>query len=253
VSWDKELAAAHRWLDDADRTALTHFRAGVSVEAKPDGTPVTEADRAIEAALRRAIEREFRGDAVVGEEEGSTGSGNRRWVIDPIDATKNFVRGIPIFATLLGLEVDGHMVLGLASAPVLRTRWWATAGGGAFREGDPIHVSSIGDLAAATIASGGLDSIAKHAGADGFASLATKAARQRGFGDFWGHMLVAQGSVDAMVDPVVAFHDVAPLQPIVTEAGGRMTTLGGAATPGGSCVSTNGALHDEVLAILAGS
>lgn len=250
----RELASALRWVDHTDRIALGHFRVDVPTETKPDGTPVTEADRRIEQALRLAIEAEFPGDAVMGEEDGLTGSGPRRWIIDPIDGTKSYRRGIPAFATLLALERDGVLVLGIASAPALGARWWATRGGGAYRNGDPIRVSGVTDLSAADVASGGVGTLRERGYLDGFLALVARADRHRGFADFWGHMLVAQGSIEVMVDPVVSLWDVAACKAIVEEAGGRLTTVEGAERPAevGSALSTNGALHDEVRALLLG-
>lgn len=253
MSYEWELATALSWADECDAIALEHFRIGVPAETKSDGTPVTAADRAIEQALRRAIEREFPTDAVLGEEEGAAGAGGRRWIIDPIDGTKNYLRGIPAFGTLIALEEDGRVALGVVSAPALGARWWASAGGGAFRDGKRIRVSEVDDLERAEIASGGIDSFRRHGFLDGFLALAARVARQRGFGDFWGHMLVAQGSIEVMLEPAVAAWDVAALKPIVQEAGGRLTTVEGESrVNGGSAVSTNGILHDQVLALLAG-
>jgi histidinol-phosphatase len=250
VSYDRELAAAQRWLDEADRTALKYFGDPVLAEVKTDGTPVTIADRAIEETLRRSIEKEFSGDDVLGEEGGATGTGSRRWIIDPIDATKNYVRGIPIFGTLLALEHDGELVVGLASAPALGQRWWATGGGGAFRDGRRISVSDRVALAEAEVTTGSL-SYADAGTDEAVLALCRRASRSRAFGDFWGHVLVAQGSMDVMVEfaPLAAW-DVAAPKLIVTEAGGRMTNLEGSDAAEGSCLSTNGHLHDEVLALL---
>lgn len=254
MSWDRELGAVLRWLDETDAIAMAHWRVGVASERKGDGTPVTEADRGIEAALRGSIEREFGGDAVLGEEQGETRSGAaRRWIVDPIDATKNFRRGIPVFGTLVALEAGGALVLGAVSAPALGTRWWATRGGGAFRDGEPIRVSGVADLGAAQIASGGLETLREQGLLEGFLSLCGRADSHRAFGDFWGHMLVAQGSIEAMVDPLVAPWDVAAPALIVAEAGGRTTSARGeAGIEGGSAVSTNGRLHEAVLEALGG-
>lgn len=252
MSYDRELAAALSWADDCDRIALEHFRVGVPAVTKGDGTPVTAADSAIETALRRAIQREFPADAILGEEEGTTGSSPRRWILDPIDGTKNFLRGIPVFGTLVALEDDGRVVLGAVSAPALGARWWAARGAGAFRDGRAIRVSSVADLSQAEVASGGIDSIRGRGLLDGFLALAGRAARQRGFGDFWGHVLVAQGSIEAMVDPIVAAWDVAALKPIVEEAGGLMTSVEGEdRIDAGSAVTTNRLLHDEILVALS--
>lgn len=252
MGYERELEAVRRWVDETDRIALDHFRIGVPTELKDDLTPVTEADRAIEQVLRGAIEAEFSGDAILGEEQGASGSGGRRWILDPIDGTKNYCRGIPVFATLIALEDEGALALGMVSAPALGMRWWATRGGGAFRDGERIHVSTTADVAQADVISGGLN-WGSARDTEGLLALCVRARRQRGFGDFWGHMLVAQGSAEVMVE-------LAPLEPwdlaapraIVEEAGGRVSDLAGNGALSGACVTTNGALHDDVLALLRG-
>lgn len=250
MSYEQELAAVLRWTDDTDARAMAHFRVDVPYERKSDGTPVTAADREVEARLREAIAREFPGDAILGEEEGETGSASRRWVLDPIDGTKNFSRGVPVFATLVALEDNGRAVLGVVSAPALRTRWWAVRGGGAFRDGESIRVSSVPRIEDGDLCTGGLD-WAGDARAT-VIDLLARARRQRGFGDFWGHVLVAQGSMDAMIEYApLAPWDVAAPKLVVEEAGGRWSDLGGddRATTG-ACVSSNGRLHDEILDLL---
>lgn len=231
---------------------MQHFALSVATEQKADGTPVTIADRAIEALLRERIEREFPGDAIVGEEQGSTGSSTRRWIIDPIDGTKNYARGIPVFATLIALEQDGELVLGMVSAPALGTRWWATRGEGAFCNGAPIRVSTNSSLAAADLCTGGTDWALQTDQAHALLAVEAKVRRVRGFGDFWGHMLVAQGSMEIMIEfAPLAEWDIAAPRAIVEIAGGRVTSRDGAPAPrGGDVVATNGALHDEVLALL---
>lgn len=253
MAYDQELAAAQGWLDATDKIALEHFKVDVPYKSKDDGTPVTEADVAIENVLRKAIEETYPDDSVVGEEGGAVENpkSNRRWIIDPIDATKNFRRGIPIFATLIALEDEGNIVAGVVSAPALDTRWYARKSGGAFRDGDKISVSKVKDISVAEICSGGVGTIALEGLGDKFEELCKKAARHRAFGDFWGHILVAQGSMDVMVDPVVNVWDLAALKIIVEEAGGKMTSLSGEdRVDGGNALTTNGNLHDEVLAAL---
>jgi histidinol-phosphatase len=242
---DADLAFALELADAADALSLPRFRAvDLHVETKPDLTPVTDADRAVERALRERIERERPGDEVLGEEEGGT-DGADRWIIDPIDGTKNFSRGIPVWATLIALERDGRMVCGVASAPALGHRWWASRGGGAWRDGDRIEVSSIASLASAAVA-------CTHA--RDLARLEPLAWHARGLGDFWQHMLVAEGSLDSAVDARLEVWDYAAVALIVEEAGGRASTLDGSAvTRGAQVVSTNGLLHDEVLAQFARS
>ncbi|HLW16423.1 MAG TPA: inositol monophosphatase family protein [Actinomycetota bacterium] len=253
MPYDQELAAMQGWLDATDRIAMDHFRVDVPYKSKDDGTPVTEADVAIEEVLRKAIQETYPEDAVVGEEGGTAGDpkGDRRWIIDPIDGTKNFRRGIPIFATLIALEEKGSIVAGVVSAPAINCRWFARKGGGAFRDGTKISVSKVKEVALAEISSGGVGTIAQSGLEEKFAALCQQAARHRGFGDFWGHCLVAQGSMDVMLDPEVAVWDLAALKIIVEEAGGKMTSaIGEDRIDGGSALTTNGNLHDEVVRAL---
>ena len=253
MAYDQELAAMQGWLDATDKIALEHFRVDVPYKNKDDGTPVTEADLAIENVLRKAVEETYPSDCVVGEEGGTGGDPKapRRWIIDPIDGTKNFRRGVPIFATLIALEEDGKIIAGVASAPALNTRWFARKGGGAFRDGEKISVSKVKEIALAEICSGGVGTMADVGLDERFTQLCKKAARHRGFGDFWGHVLVAQGSMDVMLDPVVNVWDLAPLKIIVEEAGGTMTSVSGEdRIDAGSALTTNASLHNEVLAAL---
>ena len=212
---------------------------------------MTEADRAVEEEIRARLARERPNDAIVGEELGPTGSGARRWIIDPIDGTINFLRGIPIWALLLALEVDGEMRVGVASAPALGRRWWAARGEGAFADGEAIHVSEVGAVEDALLCYTSGRSFDEYALGEQFRALAARCWSARGFSDFWGHVLVAEGSADVMVEPIVNLWDVAPIQVIVEEAGGRFTDLEGVArADGGNAVSSNGRLHDDVLAAL---
>ena len=238
--------------DEADAISLGRFRAvDLVVESKPDLTPVTEADRAVEQALRRRIEAERPGHGVLGEEFGAEGSAECRWILDPIDGTKNYVRGIPVFATLIALERDGALELGVVSAPALGRRWWAARGVGAFADGRPIRVSKVGVVEDAHISYDSVRGFDRAGIGAGFGALEARCARSRAFGDFWSHVLVAEGSVDVAVEPEVSYWDLAPVLVIVEEAGGRFTDLTGRArADGGSAVSTNGLLHDQVLATL---
>jgi histidinol-phosphatase len=250
-----DLAFAQELADIADSISLPRFRsADLVVETKPDLTPVTEADRAVERALRDRIAGARPGEDVVGEEFGSGGSGaSGRWIVDPIDGTKNYVRGIPVWATLLAFERDGEVEVGLVSAPGLGHRWWAVKGKGAFYDGRPIQVSRVSGLADAQLCFGGLRTWRKHGLLDRFLDLAARCWRTRGFGDFWMHMLVAEGSAEIAAEMEVSLWDLAGVKLIVEEAGGRFTDLSGEATPaGGSALSTNGLVHEEVLAILRG-
>ncbi|HET9078356.1 MAG TPA: inositol monophosphatase family protein [Acidimicrobiales bacterium] len=255
-----DLGLALRLADRADRITTAAFRrAGLRVETKADRTPVSEADRAVESDIRAVLDAERPDDRVVGEEFGDTGSGPRRWIIDPIDGTKNFVRRIPVWATLLALEVDGRITVGVVSAPALGRRWWAARGQGAFAAdlpgGQParIRVSAVGELADAHLSGNALSSWDGRGGPDRYVELALACYADRNLGDFWSHVLVAEGACDIGLDPVVSLWDLAALQVIVEEAGGRFTDFGGTArADGGSAVSTNGRLHDRALAILTG-
>jgi histidinol-phosphatase len=249
-----DLTLALDLADLADRISAERFRAAdLVVETKPDMTPVSEADRAIERALRERLAVVRPGHAIVGEEEGVQGDGDWRWIIDPIDGTKNFVRGIPIWGTLIALEREGTTVVGVASAPALQRRWWAARGEGAFADGRPIHVSKVERLGDAQLSLASIESWARHGRAEQITQLIGKVWRSRGFGDFWQHVLVAEGAVDVAVEPEVSLWDLAALQVIVEEAGGQFTDLDGVArADGGTIATSNGLLHDEILAILRG-
>jgi histidinol-phosphatase len=225
------------------------------VATKPDLTPVSEADEAVERAIRERLGA-YPGHAVLGEEfdDHEPDDAEWRWVIDPIDGTKNYVRGVPIWATLIGVERAGELVVGVVSAPALSMRWWAARGLGAFRgDGERITVSAVSSLDDAQI-SFAWDTSDRFR-ADGIGerllNLSHQCWRTRGIGDFWQHMLVAEGAFDIAIDPVVAPWDIAALIPIIEEAGGRWSTLEGGVDPdGGSFVCTNGVLHDQVIAAL---
>ncbi len=237
-----DLAFALELADEADAISLPRFRTpDLRVERKADGTPVTDADLAVERALRDTIRTARPGHAVAGEEEGGD-EGVARWIVDPIDGTKNFVRGVPIWATLIAHERDGQIRCGVVSAPALGHRWWAAAGEGAWRDGASIRVSTVPRVTGASVS-------AAH-GRD-LAALESAAWHTRALGDFWQHMLVAEGSVDAAVDAHLAPWDYAALIPIVEEAGGRISGLdGGAPQSRGQVVTSNGLLHDELLSLL---
>jgi histidinol-phosphatase len=206
---------------------------------------VTEADRAVEAELRRRLAEERPADAVLGEELGTNGESTRRWIIDPIDGTRNYSRGIPVWATLIALEEAGKVQVGVVSAPSLARRWWAERGAGAFANGERLHVSAV-DRVEDAVLSFALDTP--------LPEIAGRAWHVRGVGDFWAHMLVAEGAVDAAVDAIgVAIWDLAAVQVVVEEAGGRFTDLGGSRRiDGATAISSNGLLHDELLTALAG-
>jgi histidinol-phosphatase len=239
--------------DVADAMTLARFRdRELVVTTKPDLTPVTEADRTVEQALRERITAARPAHGIVGEEFGTEGGTAWRWILDPIDGTKNYVRGIPIWATCIALQQEDEVVVGVVSAPALGRRWWAARGEGAFADGQPIRVSAVADLADAQLSYDSVVGWEPHGLGERFLGLGRRCWRTRGLGDFWSHVLVAEGAVDVAAEPEVSVWDVAAIQVIVEEAGGRFTDLSGAARPdGGSAVSTNGLLHDEVLAALA--
>jgi histidinol-phosphatase len=254
------LAFAHELIDDTDAILRGYFTGEFEVSLKPDQTYVTLADRDVEQMLRTRLSDAFPGHGFVGEEYGEEeGRGEARWIIDPIDATANFVRGIPVFGTLLALERGGQLVVGVASAPALDQRWWAVVGGGAFvraagRE-RRIRVSNIARLEDAQLVYGTLRTIDAHGRLPAWLGAVRRSRRDRGFGDFWGHMLVAQGSAEAMLDETgVHIWDLAAPAIILAEAGGQMTDLrGNPSWSGPDALSTNGLLHDELLEALGGS
>jgi histidinol-phosphatase len=249
--FEAELDAAHAIADRAGEIALASFRHDPEVRWKPDATPVTEADLAVEAMMREELGRRFPGDAVRGEEGGLVGEAERTWILDPIDGTRNFAAGIQIWANLLALRIGGDYVLGLVNAPALGERYAAVRGGGATWNGEPIRVSDVERTADGMIVFGDVEVWSGSELAARFHRLAHAARRNRGFGDFWGHVLVARGAAEAMVEPELSEWDFAPLIPILTEAGGRVTQLDGSTpTHGGSLLSTNGHVHDEVVAAL---
>jgi histidinol-phosphatase len=258
TDWEADLKFAHTLADAADVLTTARFLAGdLVVESKPDLTPVTDADRAVEREMREHIERARPGDAILGEEYGVTSGGARRWVIDPIDGTKNFVRGVSVWATLIALQYDEQTMVGVVSAPALNRRWWAASGGGAWtgkstRDARPCKVSRVADLSDAYLAYSSLWGWEKRDQLPQFLDLLRRVWRTRAFGDFWSHMMVAEGAIDASCEPELSLWDLAALQVIVTEAGGRFTDLSGVnRTDGGSVVCSNGLLHDALLSVLS--
>jgi histidinol-phosphatase len=221
---------------------MPRFRAlDLQVEVKADLTPVTDADRAVERALRERIAVVRPGEGVLGEEEGADGS-SVRWIVDPIDGTKNFTRGVPVWATLIALEREDEIVCGVVSAPALGHRWWAGRGAGALCDGEPIRVSAVSRLSEASVSA---------TYARDLAALEPAAWHARSLGDFWQHTLVAEGVVDAAIDARLAVWDYAALIPILDQAGGRITALdGGVPRPDEQVVTSNGAVHDEMLALV---
>jgi histidinol-phosphatase len=247
-----ELAFALTLADRADAISLSRYHAlDLEITTKPDNSPVTDADKAVERAIIDAIATQYPTDGVVGEEFGSSGSKDRYWVIDPIDGTKNFLRGVPTWATLIALVENEQVVTSVVSSPALYRRWYATAGSGAFvAEGNSparkLSVSKVSAIADASIAYSDFQGWGARRPA--FEKLLDGAWRTRGLGDFWSHMLVAEGAVDVAIEPSLALWDMAALDLIVREAGGRFTSLDGVDGPfGPNAISTNGALHSAIL------
>jgi histidinol-phosphatase len=242
-----DLRFAHELADAADAITLARFRAlDLRVETKPDLTPVTEADRAAEEAIR-ALVAGRPGEGVFGEEFGDDGGGVR-WIVDPIDGTKNYVRGVPVWATLLALERDGSIEVALVSAPALARRWWAVRGEGAWANGAHCRVSAVDALANCVVSTTSASDMPP-----GWDELSRRAWLARSFGDFWQHCLVAEGAVDVATDEQLQLWDYAAVRLIVEEAGGRCSTFAGSEpTPGESFISSNGVLHDEAAETLRG-
>jgi histidinol-phosphatase len=260
AGFDDDLRFAHVLADAADDITMRRFRAlDLAVQAKPDLSPVTDADLATEESLRNVLQRARPRDAMLGEEYGRTGYGQRCWVIDPIDGTKNFVRGVPVWATLIALMASRQVTVGVVSAPALGRRWWAAKDGGAWTgksltKAAACRVSEVSRLADASLSYSGLSSWERSGQLDRFVELAKTVWRTRAYGDFWSHVLVAEGAVDIAAESEVSLWDLAAVQIIVQEAGGVFTDLEGNVTPdGGSALCTNGLLHDDVLALLSGA
>lgn len=257
-----DLALAHMLADTADSISMSRFRAlDLRVTAKPDLTPVSDADEAVEKALRATLGRTRPRDGVLGEEygvsEAAAGPGLRQWVIDPIDGTANFVRGVPVWGTLIALMAGDEPVVGLVSAPALGRRWWAAQGLGAYAgrhtaAATPIHVSEVRSLADASFCYSDLRGWEETGRLAAMLDIMRRTWRSRAYGDFYGYMLLAEGAVDIMVEPELSLWDMAALAPIVTEAGGTFTDLDGRpGTGGGNAVATNGKLHGDLLKRLA--
>ncbi len=252
--YSDDLRLAHVLADAADSSTLARFRAlDLRVETKPDLTPVTDADRGAEEAIRATLKRARPRDAVTGEEMGDSGYGPRRWIIDPIDGTKSFVRGVPVWATLIALMDGDDVVAGVVSAPALNRRWWAAVGSGAYTgrsltSATRMQVSDVKTLADASLSFSSLTGWSASGREAPFLDLTRDVWRTRAYGDFWSYVLVAEGAVDIACEPEVKLHDLAAPAIVVSEAGGRFTDLAGLPGPGGgSAVATNGHLHDEVL------
>jgi histidinol-phosphatase len=252
-----DLRLAHLLADDADSITMSRFRAlDLKIDSKPDLSPVTDADTAVEESVRRTLSRARPRDAVHGEELADTGWGPRRWVIDPIDGTKNFVRGVPVWATLIALMINDEVAVGVVSAPALGRRWWASLGGGAFagkslRSASPCRVSSVSAIEDASLSYAEIGEWVEAGQGQEFVDLLRSCWRTRAYGDFWSYVLLAEGGVDIACEPELALHDMAACAIVVTEAGGTFTDLDGKPGPlGTGAYATNGLLHDAVLAQL---
>ncbi|MDN4614888.1 inositol monophosphatase family protein [Leifsonia sp. F6_8S_P_1B] len=261
MTYDADLALALRLADLADGISAARFRDhDLHVDTKPDRTPVTEADLAVERAIREALAAERPEDAILGEEFGEASGGGttfRQWILDPIDGTANYLRGVPVWGTLIALAVDGKPVVGVVSAPALGRRWWAAEGGGAWTTDAPgaqprsLRVSGVADLEHASVS---FQSIAQWDDAgylDKLIALTRAVWRDRAYGDMWSYMLLAEGVLDAVGEFDVKTYDLAALIPIVEEAGGTFTSVTGEAGPGnGSALASNGMLHSALLRLL---
>ncbi|MET3960794.1 histidinol-phosphatase [Marmoricola sp. OAE513] len=257
LDYTDDLRLAHVLADDADALTMARFKAlDLHVMTKPDLTPVTDADQAVEEGIRRTLSRARSRDAVLGEEQGSAGHSQRRWVVDPIDGTKNFVRGVPVWATLIALMVDDEVVVGVVSAPALNRRWWAMKDGGAWTgtsllRASAIQVSDVSRVEDASFAYSSIGGWEERDQLDDFLALSRRCWRTRAFGDFWSYMLLAEGAVDIAAEPELELYDMAALDVIVREAGGIFTSLDGEPGPtGGNAIASNGKLHDQALAFL---
>ena len=258
MDYSQDLALAIELAEIADQISLERFYSqDLVVETKPDATPVTDADRSVEAALKAKLKESRPNDSLIGEEYGTTGenlhgAGSRTWIIDPIDGTANFMRGVPVWATLIALAVDGKPVVGVVSAPAMGRRWWAAPGSGAKtrhidgRVAD-IQVSKISDLEHASLSYNSLKLWDENGRLDQLMTLTRKVWRTRAYGDFWAYMLLAEGALEITTEHNLAIYDIAALVPIIEQAGGTITDLDGELTIDSSSVlATNGVLHRTV-------
>lgn len=253
-SLETDLALALRMADAADAISSARFRArDLRVSTKPDRTHVTDADRAVERELRDLIAAERPDDGILGEEYGTHGDTHRQWIIDPIDGTANFMRGVPVWGTLIALALDGVPVLGVVSSPALDRRWWARRGGGAWlsereQPARSIRVSAVDELADASLSFQSIEQWEDAGRLDDLLALRRRVWRDRAYGDMWSYMMLAEGLVDIVGEFDVKTYDLAALIPIVEEAGGRFTSVTGETGPGnGSALATNGLLHEATL------
>lgn len=251
---DKRLETAIAAAQAGGEVALKYFRTALAVEYKGDRSPVTRADRECEQRIVEVLRQAFPDYGIVGEEFGEQGNRQVRWIIDPIDGTKNFIRGIPYFATLIGLEEDGEITAGVVYAPAVDDLLYAQKGRGAFDRSGPLRVSSVAGLREAMVVFGGIDIFRQAGRWDGFERLVRASGRQRGFGDYFGHTFVARGQAEAMIELDLKPWDLAAIKIIIEEAGGRFTDFTGTATIyGGTAIASNGLLHDEIIRLLDGA
>lgn len=252
MTYSEDLALALELAELADDISLARFRAlDLHVETKPDRSPVTDADRAVELAIKEVLSAKRPLDGIVGEEFGTSGSVERKWIIDPIDGTANFMRGVPVWATLIALSVEGKAVVSVVSAPALGRRWWAAPGLAKSSEIDgslrDLRVSSISDLGNASLSYNNLQLWDTFGYLENLISLSRKVWRTRAYGDFYSYMLLAEGSIDVVAEHDLKLYDIAALVPIVEQAGGQFTAIDGPLTEETSSVlATNGQLHDTV-------
>ncbi len=254
-AFSKELVFALDICQHGGKVAFDYFQQGVRAEMKDDGSPVTKADKEVERIIRGAINATFPDDGILGEEEGESfaegSASGRRWILDPIDGTHGFARGIPVFSTLLALEEDGEVILGIVHAPGMGETFWAEKGRGAFRNGKRVYVSEVCEISEAMFNFGGPSRILELGLWDAFTETVRKTSRQRGFGDYYGFGLVIDGRSEAMLEVGVKPWDIAPMKILVEEAGGRFVDLkGGNSVHDGSCLITNAALHEEFKRLL---
>lgn len=253
MTYSEDLELAIKLANAADAISLARFRAlDLNIETKPDRSPVTDADRAVELALKEILAAERPEDGIVGEEFGNSGSKNRKWIIDPIDGTANYMRGVPVWASLIALSIDGHAVVSVVSAPAMGKRWWAAPGIAKTSEIDgtvrDLKVSNIADLEHASISYNNLQLWDSYGYLDRLISLSRQVWRTRAYGDFYSYMLLAEGSLDVVAEHDLKLYDIAALVPIVEQAGGTFTAIDGPLTEETSSVlATNGRLHDTVL------
>jgi histidinol-phosphatase len=254
VTTERTLAAALEAAKAGGALALRYFTGDFQVTLKPDQTPVTEADRGAEQAIVGRLQAAFPEIGILGEEYGAQGAQGRRWIIDPIDGTRNFIRGIPYWATLIALEEDGEVTIGVVHAPATGDLLWARRGAGAFANGRPLRVSTIDRLAEATLLHSGLSYLRRVPPYwDGFLRLVDRSGRQRGFGDYFGYTFVLRGQAELMLEADLKPWDLAPFKVLFEEAGGRFSDFEGRPTIySGTALASNGRLHDEALALLRG-